>query len=53
VLTQEEEALAVAVGKQTLLPLDDWLYALPATIPPFPARRRPAVFSATASVARR
>jgi transposase InsO family protein len=33
VLTMEEEALAVAFRKHTLLPLDDCLYALRATIP--------------------
>lgn len=33
VLTTEEEALAVAFRRHTLLPLDDCLYALQATIP--------------------
>jgi transposase InsO family protein len=33
VLTKEEEALAVAFRKHTLLPLDDCLYSLQATIP--------------------
>jgi transposase InsO family protein len=33
VLTPEEEAMAVAFRKHTLLPLDDCLYALQATIP--------------------
>ena len=33
VLTLEEEAIAVAFRKHTLLPLDDCLYALQATIP--------------------
>jgi hypothetical protein len=33
VLTGEEEAMAVAFRKHTLLPLDDCLYALQATIP--------------------
>jgi transposase-like protein len=33
VLTKQEEALAVAFRKHTLLPLDDCLYALQATIP--------------------
>ena len=33
VLGQEQEAVAVAFGRQTLLPLDDCLYALQATIP--------------------
>ena len=33
VLSVEEEALAVAFRKHTLLPLDDCLYALQATIP--------------------
>ncbi len=33
VLTAEEEAAAVALRKHTLLPLDDCLYALQATIP--------------------
>ena len=33
VLTEEEEAMAVAFRKHTLLPLDDCLYALQATIP--------------------
>jgi hypothetical protein len=32
VLLPEEEAIAVAVRKHTLLPLDDCLYALQATI---------------------
>jgi transposase-like protein len=33
VLTAEEEAVAVAFRRYTLLPLDDCLYALQATIP--------------------
>ena len=33
VLSAEEEALAVAFRKHTLLPLDDCLYALQAAIP--------------------
>ena len=33
VLTPEEEAIAIAFRKHTLLPLDDCLYALQATIP--------------------
>ena len=33
VLTPEEEATAVAFRRYTLLPLDDCLYALQATIP--------------------
>ncbi|SHL93449.1 hypothetical protein SAMN02746009_03645 [Hymenobacter psychrotolerans DSM 18569] len=33
VLTAEEEAVAVAFRRHTLLPLDDCLYALQATIP--------------------
>ena len=33
VLTTEEEAMCVAFRKHTLLPLDDCLYALQATIP--------------------
>jgi hypothetical protein len=33
VLAAEEEAVAVAFRKHTLLPLDDRLYALQATIP--------------------
>ena len=33
VLTEEQEAVVVAFRKQTLLPLDDCLYALQATIP--------------------
>ena len=33
VLTEEEEAIIVAFRKHTLLPLDDCLYALQATIP--------------------
>ena len=33
VLTPEEEAMAVAFRRHTLLPLDDCLYALQATIP--------------------
>lgn len=33
VLTEEQEAVAVAFRKQTLLPLDDCLYTLQATIP--------------------
>ena len=32
-LTQGEEAIVIAFRKHTLLPLDDCLYALPATIP--------------------
>jgi transposase-like protein len=34
VLSKEEEAIVVAFRKHTLLPLDDCLYALQATIPP-------------------
>jgi transposase InsO family protein len=34
VLTREEEALIVAFRRHTLLPLDDCLYALQATLPP-------------------
>jgi hypothetical protein len=33
VLSREEEALSVAFRKHTLLPLDDCLYALQATLP--------------------
>ncbi len=33
VLNREEEALIVAFRKHTLLPLDDCLYALQATVP--------------------
>ena len=33
VLTPEEEAMCVALRKHTLLPLDDCLYTLQATIP--------------------
>jgi hypothetical protein len=33
VLSIEDEAIIVAFRKYTLLPLDDWLYALQATIP--------------------
>jgi len=33
VLTTEQEAIAVAFRQHTLLPLDDCLYALQATIP--------------------
>ena len=33
VLSLEDEAIIVAFRKHTLLPLDDWLYALQATIP--------------------
>ena len=33
VLTAEEEPMVVAFRKHTLLPLDDCLYALQATIP--------------------
>jgi len=33
VLTTEEDAIAVAFHRHTLLPLDDCLYALQATIP--------------------
>jgi len=33
VLSQDEEAIAIAFRKHTLLPLDDCLYALQATIP--------------------
>src|ERR687891_1717022 len=36
VLTLEEEALIVAFRKHTLLPLDDCLYALQATLPHLP-----------------
>jgi hypothetical protein len=36
VLTSEEEAMIVAFRKHTLLPLDDCLYALRATIPHLP-----------------
>ena len=32
-LSAEDEAICVAFRKHTLLPLDDWLYALQATIP--------------------
>jgi len=41
VLSIEEEAIVVAFRKHTLLPLDDCLYALQATIPhlAFPTRR--------------
>jgi transposase len=40
VLSKEEEAIVVAFRKHTLLPLDDCLYALQATIPPLPATPR-------------
>jgi hypothetical protein len=33
VLSKQEEALIVAFRKHTLLPLDDWLYALQPTVP--------------------
>src|ERR1700690_3450506 len=36
VLTTEEEAVVVAFGRHTLLPLDDCLYALQPTIPHLP-----------------
>src|SRR4028119_1628306 len=40
VLSIEEEAIVVAFRRHTLLPLDDCLYALPAT-PPHPTRPTP------------
>ncbi len=44
VLLIEEEAIIVAFRKHTLLPLDDCLYALQATIPhPLAGRRLPAI----------
>jgi len=57
VLTAEQEAMAVAFRRHTLLPLDDCLYALQATIPQLSrlhaagaaSRRCTAVSSATAS----
>lgn len=60
-LTAEQEAVAVAFRRPTLLPLDDCLYALQATIPQLSRLRaagaapRPctAVFNATASAAGR
>src|SRR5688572_31302679 len=50
VLTLEEEALIVAFRKHTLLPLDDCLYALQATIPHLTRSALPGCFSAMASV---
>ena len=49
VLTTEQEAMTVVFRKHTLLPLDDCLYALQATIPHLTARPCTAVSSATAS----
>jgi transposase InsO family protein len=40
ILTREEEALMVALRKHTLLPLDDCLYALQATLPHLPRSTR-------------
>lgn len=42
VLSGEEEAVIVTFRKHTLLPLDDCLYALQATIPLQPAPAIPA-----------
>ena len=58
-LSPEEEAAAVAFRQHTQRPLDDGLYALPATIPRLTrlhaagaaSRLCPASFSATASAA--
>ena len=49
VLSAKEEALAVAFRKHTLLPLDDCLYALQATIPHLTRHRCIACSSATPS----
>ena len=49
VLSIEDEAIVVAFRKHTLLPLDDCLYALQATIPHRPVRPCTAVSSAMAS----
>src|ERR1041385_556639 len=40
VLSAEEEAIVVAFRKHTLLPLDDCLYALQATLPHLPAHHK-------------
>jgi hypothetical protein len=50
VLTQEEEALVVAFRRHTLLPLDDCLYALQATIPHLTRSSLHRCSSATTSV---
>ena len=49
VLSIGDEAIIVAFRQHTLLPLDDCLYALQATIPHLTDRRCIAVFSAMAS----
>ena len=49
VLSAEQEAVVIAFRRHTLLPLDDCLYALQATIPQLTDRRCTAVFSGTAS----
>ena len=48
-LSLEDEAIIVAFRKHTLLPLDDCLYALQATIPHLTARRSTAAFNGIAS----
>jgi len=50
-LTIEEEAVVVVFRRHTLLPLDDCLYALQATIPNLTRSSLHAAFSATASAA--
>jgi hypothetical protein len=49
VLSSEEEAIIVAFRKHTLLPLDDCLYALQATIPALTGRLCIGVLNATRS----
>ena len=51
VLSVEEEAIIIAFRRHTLLPLDDCLYSLQATIPCLTARRSTDVCSGTASLA--
>jgi len=51
VLSIEDEAIIVAFRRHTLLPLDDCLYSLQATIPCLTARRSTDVCSGTASLA--
>ncbi len=51
VLTAEEEAVVVAFRRHTLLPLDDCLYALQASIPHLTRSALHRCLQATASVA--
>lgn len=53
VLTAQQEAVVVAFRRHWLLPLDDCLYASPATIPYLPVPRCIAVWSGMASAASR